>query len=80
MLAVMGDDWIAQHILNTIKQENEQRAFRYYVTDTLYFMAHNKAPARRFSELMEETRRPPETRTAQDIKLTMLEKLNRKEV
>lgn len=56
-------------------QRAEIDAYRFYVADTLYFMANGKAPDKRLRELLN----PPkeETRTAEEIIDSVKTKLER---
>lgn len=63
---MFGKDYVFQHIIQTIKQEQKELLYRVYVTDTLrcISMGIGKYPEKRFAELLnpqsEETRTPEE--------------------
>lgn len=65
-------DYIAQHVLQTYKQEQKEFAYRVYVSDSLKFIAENTAKyaggshiTNRFAEIV--TKKPSDTRTGAEI-------------
>lgn len=51
---MLGDKFIAQHILNELKRENEEKAYRIYVTDALYAMINGGKMKKRFVEFLDK--------------------------
>ena len=45
----------------------EQAAFRIYVTDALYCTGSNRHMSQRYADIINEWRKPRETRSAQEI-------------
>lgn len=72
---MLGDEYISQHILNEVHRENEELAYRAYVTDTLYLLC-NGSMKRRWIDIMEDMKKPQDNRSAEEIKNGMLKKLN----
>lgn len=70
---MLGDGYIAQHIQAQVRRESEEHAYRVYVTDALFALGRMK---RRWEDIMQDARRPEETRSAGEIKEHMLQKLN----
>lgn len=68
---MLGDEYIAQHILNEIHRENEQRAFQVYITDALYAISHGGKMKKRYADIAKFDER----RSAQP-KLTIEEMLD----
>lgn len=52
MLAVLGDEYIAQHCLNAYKREQEEKLFKVYVADTLYYYTRGKTIEVKYSDLL----------------------------
>lgn len=72
-MEVLGDGYIAQHILNEIHRENEQRAFQIYVTDALYAIAKGGSMKKRFADIVKfDERKPIHPERTIDEMLTML--------
>ncbi len=66
-----------RYALETTKRQAEERVYRVYVAETLYFMARGEAPTVRFNDLIHP--KPQDTRTSEEIIDTMKTKLNRLE-
>ena len=70
---MLGDGYIAQHILNEIHRENEQRAFEVYVTDALYAIAKHGSMKKRFADIVRfDERKPKQPERTIDEMLAML--------
>lgn len=73
MLEVLGDGYIAQHILNELHRENEQRAFQIYVTDVLYAIAKGGSMKKRYADIVRfDERKPKQPERTIDEMLAML--------
>ena len=73
---MLGDGYIAQHILNEIHRENEQRAFQIYVTDALYAIAKGGSMKKRYADIVKfDERRPKHPERTIDEMLAMLKEV-----
>lgn len=66
MLRLMGTSYITQHILNELKREAKENAFRIYVTDTLYAISTGHGMTMRYIDLIKEDD-DKDTRSAEQI-------------
>lgn len=64
-----------RYVLAKAKTEANASAYRFYVADTLYFIANHKAPIKRLHEILKPE--PEETRTAEEIISNIRMKLER---
>lgn len=76
MLEVLGDDYIMQHINNELYTEMVERSYREYVTDILYLIAKGGYMKKTWSEILEDATKPPERRSAEEIKNSIKNKIN----
>lgn len=76
----MGDDFIAQHVMQTYMHEQEQLVYQNYIADAIYALGHGKALERRFFDVYQEihpgTQRKEE-RSADEIKTDIMTRLNK---
>lgn len=49
---MLGDEYIAQHILNEIHKENDIRNFQVYVTDALYAISQGAKLKKRYADVV----------------------------
>ena len=49
---MLGDEYIAQHILNEIHKENDIRNFQVYVTDALYAISQGEKKKKRYADVV----------------------------
>ena len=81
MISVLGDEYIAQHVINTYRKELEEKRYMTYIADALYVISsRDKTVTKRYSEVYADVFIPTnienEEETAENIKQSMLKKLN----
>ena len=54
-----------RYFLSRLKQDREQRIYRIYVTDSLFYHGQNKTLTERFADVINP--KPKETKTASEI-------------
>lgn len=74
MLAVLGDEYIAQHCLQEIKRKQADELFRVYIADTIHFMGEGKTLSARYSDLIDKPNRKQDNRTEKQIISDIAEK------
>lgn len=67
MLAVLGDEYIAQHCLQEFRRKCENEQFRTYIADTLYLISHGNSPSERYSDLIEQPGKKQDNRTEKEM-------------
>ena len=73
---MLGDDYITQHINNELYTEMMERSYREYVTDILYLIAKGGYMEKTWSEILEDTIKPVDSRSAEEIKNSIKDKIN----
>lgn len=77
MLDVLGKSYVIDHCIAFFQRQQKEQEYRDYVGDALYAIAHNTAALggvemkRKYTDVY----KPEETRTAEEIKDSMKEKL-----
>lgn len=67
MLEVLGDDYIAQHILYVLKRDAERKAWENYTADVLHAISNQLAVKYRFADLMKRSRNPRDEKTIPEM-------------
>ncbi len=78
MLDVLGKSYVIDHCIAFFEKKTKEQDFRDYVGNALYVIAHNMAAAWGGSEMATkytDMYKEPETRTAEEIKNNMKQKL-----
>ena len=52
MLQVLGSEYLINFIISTLKIENEEKMFKYYITDSLYYNAQEQRISKRYVDLL----------------------------
>lgn len=80
MLNVLGDDYIAQHVVQCIAQESRERLYRRYITDALYCISRgSEAMTVKWSDLDTGWSKPEPEETPEEVKARLLAKINGEE-
>lgn len=79
MLAVLGDGYIAQHIDQCILQEERERLYRRYITDSLLCISDGKMLNSRWVDLDPGWAKPAKEEDAESIKFRLKAKINGEE-
>lgn len=67
-----------RYVLEMVRKNAIDDAYRIYVSDTLYFMANGKAPSMRWRDFIDKTKPLKEDdRDPEEIKSSMKDKLSR---
>lgn len=62
-----------------IKRQDEEEAYRYYVTDSLYYPGKNMVLNRRFYDVLHKREQKEDNRTGDEIALELVEKMGLKQ-
>lgn len=80
---MFGDTYIAQHIAQQHRKEQEHKAYQVYITDALKIIAENtanfaggKSMSMRYYDLIKKDE-PETAESAEEIKQRMIEKINK---
>lgn len=93
MLTLFGIDYVIDHVIAEIKRQDEEKAYKIYVTDALRAIANNSAQAaveqrsytsltKRWAEIIEPQEEPQEieedTRSCEEITADIWKRICRK--
>lgn len=73
---MLGDDYVAQHIIREWRRERNEDWYKNYIADALYAVTHDLQVSRRWMDVVKDIEKPEDTRTDSDIRVHMLNKLN----
>ena len=59
-----------RYVIARIEEHKREMAYRYYITDSMYFMPRNQAPNERFYDLVNSG--PPDTRSGDEIAIDII--------